>query len=66
MPSKTKPVVEKVVVPPEPWEIGTPLMQRTTCPTCKHMHRSILALKDAKGKPRCYCCEADWKQGGTA
>jgi hypothetical protein len=50
----------KVGYQPEAWEIGTPLMQRTTCPTCTHMHRPILAIKSGISlKPRCACCAAD-------
>ena len=33
----------------ETYDIETPLMERTVCPDCEHMHRNLLI-------PKCDCC----------
>lgn len=44
--------------------LATPLMQRTVCGKCGHLHRFILGKpqRDSKGRlqpAKCECCKAD-------
>ena len=44
--------------------VATPLMKRTVCRTCGHLHRSVLGKpqRDVRGRlqpVKCECCKAD-------
>ena len=48
--------------------VATPLMKRTACTKCGHLHREVLGNKQRDSltgrlKPvKCECCAADWER----
>jgi hypothetical protein len=50
--------------------VATPLMKRTACRNCGHLHRAILGLpqRDSSGRKqpaKCDCCGTDCKENGV-